>query len=151
MAPPHPQLWIQGLILHAGGQAGSHSLPDIGHPWGGAGRGGSPHEPEGVFADVHQAPQRLHGLVGRGRDIRELGRKGNRRGVQGSAEDRKQGFIEATASPAWSPLGPHADHRTAPPSSASEETTEDAANTGHGWNQNHPEVSGSPVPGRTLR
>ena len=31
-----------------------------------------PHEPEGVFADVHQAPQRLHGLVGRGRDVREL-------------------------------------------------------------------------------
>lgn len=72
MAPPHPQLWIPGLILHAGGQAGSHSLPDIGHPWGGAGRGGSPHEPEGVFADVHQAPQRLHGLVGRRRDVREL-------------------------------------------------------------------------------
>ena len=62
--------------------------------WGG---GDPPHEPEGVFADVHQAPQRLHGLMGCGRDVRELGGKENCRGIQGSAEDRKQGFTEAMA------------------------------------------------------
>lgn len=74
--PAPPSAWaalIPRLILHMGGRAGNHS-PKRRAPLG---RGGPPHEPEGVFADVHQAPQRLHGLVGCRRDVRELGGKEN--------------------------------------------------------------------------
>lgn len=98
-------------------------------------------------------PPASHRLVrGCGRDVRELGGKENCRGIQGSAEDRKQGFTEATATAPLVTPGPSRrpqDSATLIRDPRNPQGMQPAR--GRGWDQERPTVSGSPVPGRTLR
>lgn len=122
-----------------------------GHSAAQGGGEGLPHEPEGVFADVHQAPQCLHRLMGGRGDVGKLGGKEQFQ-VTPRAWRRRENRApsEQWSQPCLIILGPRTDHRTALPSSTSKETTGDTAGTWESRDWNCPEDSGSPVAGRTL-